>query len=155
MARRNNTTLIVLHCSATKPSQDIGADTIAEWHISRGFGGIGYHFVIRRNGALEAGRPLEDIGAHVAGHNSNSVGVCMVGGLDDQGRSFSNSPDQYTGEQWVTVNAVIDFLRALYPAAKVCGHRDLSPDLNRDGRIEPSEWLKTCPGFDAGKLFPV
>lgn len=155
MAVRQMTNLIVLHCSATRRAQDIGRQQLEEWHLARGFSSIGYHFVIRRNGDLEAGRPLEEIGAHVEGFNSRSVGVCMVGGLDDAGQPFANEPDQFTAAQWQTARTVIAFLRKLYPLARVCGHRDLSPDANNDGKIQPREWLKTCPGFDAAMLFPV
>ena len=49
---------IIIHCSATKPSMDIGVKEINEWHLQRGWSGIGYHYVIRRNGDLETGRDL-------------------------------------------------------------------------------------------------
>lgn len=153
--KRTGTDLIVLHCSATKPSQHIGRAQIEEWHVARGFASIGYHFVITRAGDLEIGRPLEDIGAHVEGFNGRSVGVCMVGGLDERGVPLQNAPAQFTPAQWATAKIVVAFLRRAYPEARVCGHRDLSPDQNKDGRIEPREWLKTCPGFDAAMQFAV
>lgn len=151
MTVRQRTDLIVIHCSATKPNQHIGRAQIEEWHVAKGWAGIGYHFVITRAGDLEAGRPLDEVGAHVQGHNGASVGICMVGGLDELGRSFHNAPGQFTPAQWETARAVVAFLRKLYPNARVTGHRDLSPDQNRDGRITPSEWLKSCPGFDAAR----
>jgi N-acetylmuramoyl-L-alanine amidase len=40
-------------------------------------------------------------------------------------------------------------LRKLYPKARISGHRDFSPDLNHNGIVEPSEWIKQCPCFDA------
>lgn len=161
MALRTQTDLIVFHCSATAPFQDVGRLQIEEWHLARGFSSIGYHFVIRRNGVIELGRDLREIGAHAEGHNSNSVAVCMVGGLD-YGRAplMYSSPDArptdgYTPEQWESARKLVAVLRLIYPAAKVCGHRDLSPDENHDGKIQPREWLKSCPGFDAAQLFPV
>jgi N-acetyl-anhydromuramyl-L-alanine amidase AmpD len=153
--KRTGTDLIVFHCSATKPSQHIGRAQIEEWHVARGFSSIGYHFVITRAGDLELGRPLEEIGAHVEGYNGRSVGVCMVGGLDERGGALQNAPNQFTAAQWATAKIVVAFLRRLYPEARVCGHRDLSPDKNHDGKIEPREWLKTCPGFDAAMQFAV
>lgn len=151
MTIRQRTDLIVIHCSATKPSQHIGRAQIEEWHLAKGWSGIGYHFVITRAGDLETGRPLEEVGAHVQGYNAHSVGVCMVGGLDDLGRAIQNAPAQFTTAQWDTARVLVAFLRKLYPAAKVVGHRDLSPDKNQDGKIQPAEWLKTCPGFDAAR----
>lgn len=155
MARRQRTDLFVWHCSATKPNQHIGRETIEEWHLSRGFSSIGYHFVITRAGDLQVGRPLEEIGAHVQGYNAASVGICLVGGLDEQGRELVNAPQMFTPQQWDTARILAAFLQRLYPEAKHVGHRDLSPDANRDGKIQRAEWLKSCPGFDVAQQFPV
>lgn len=148
--KRERTDLVVWHCSATRPNQHIGAAQIREWHLAppNSYADIGYHLIIPRSGDLELGRPLDVIGAHVAGYNSVSVGVCMVGGLDELGRGFINAPGQYTPEQWKCARLVAAFLRRLYPSANHVGHRDLSPDKNHDGKISQQEWLKTCPGFD-------
>ena len=151
MTRRTQTKYIVIHCSATRPSSNITAQTIREWHIAKGWADIGYHFVVRRDGVIEAGRHPDDIGAHVAGHNTDSIGVCMVGGLDELGNSFDNRPDLFTILQWQSAKFLVSTLRRMYPNAQVLGHRDLSPDLNNDGKIQPQEWLKTCPGFSAGE----
>lgn len=155
MAARKLTDLIVFHCSATRPDQHIGAQQITEWHAAKGWTAIGYHFVITRAGDLELGRPVTDVGAHVAGFNSTSVGVCMVGGLDMRGNAIINAPDQFTPAQWETAKILLAYLRKLYPGARVCGHRDLSPDKNQDGKIQQSEWLKTCPGFDVATYLGV
>jgi len=151
--KRTATDLIVIHCSATRPSQHIGAAQIAEWHAAKGWTAIGYHFVITRAGDLELGRPVDEVGAHVAGFNGKSVGICMVGGLDQEGRELANAPQMFTPAQWDTARVLVAYLRKLYPAARVCGHRDLSPDKNQDGKIQQSEWLKSCPGFDAAQQF--
>lgn len=155
MSARQRTDLIVFHCSATKPSQHIGAAQITEWHLAKGWTAIGYHFVITRAGDLELGRPVHEVGAHVAGFNGASVGVCMVGGLDERGNSLVNAPNQFTAAQWNTAKVLLAYLRKLYPDARVCGHRDLSPDANKDGKIQQQEWLKTCPGFDAARELGV
>lgn len=154
MAKRSITEKVVFHCSATKPGQDIGIAQIREWHLARGFSDVGYHFVIRRNGRIEPGRDLQDIGAHAVGHNSTTVGVCMVGGLDANGKEHQHNPDMFTDAQWESARLVVQLLRAIYPSVKVLGHRDLSPDLNMDGHITPNEWQKSCPGFDAALMFP-
>jgi len=153
MSQRPQTKLIVVHCSATRPGDNLTINTIREWHIARGWGNVGYHFFIRRDGTIESGRHPDDIGAHVAGHNTDSVSLCMAGGLDEQGNSFINRPDLFTTAQWESAKALINVLKRMYPYAQVLGHRDLSPDKNHDGKITPDEYLKTCPGFDASAVF--
>lgn len=150
--------LIVVHCSATKrgQTQDIGngqesinAAIIDHWHKERQWKGIGYHYVIREDGVLEKGRDLSEIGAHVHGFNINSVGICMVGGLDVNGEPDNNfSPVQFT-----TLRTLLDTLHELIPEAQILGHRDLSPDVNGDGIIEPWEWMKACPCFDVDQWY--
>lgn len=167
--------LIVVHCSATangdglfsgvsgQPGFKTAADRIDEMHQARGFKrdpaaaarinphlkAIGYHFVIACNGALFTGRGLDEVGAHVKGYNANSVGICMTG------------TSAFTPDQFRALEALLRQLSTSLPVplraprreagrvmGGVCGHRDLSPDLNGDGRITSNEWLKTCPGFD-------
>lgn len=126
-------TSIAIHCSATKPGQDIGVAEIRGWHKAKGWSDIGYHWVIRRDGRLEQGRGEEVPGAHVEGHNSKSIGVCMVGGVDDR-----NNPDNnFTPEQWTALKAICTDLARRYPAAVFKGHRDY-PGVK-----------KACPSFDA------
>lgn len=145
MPARASTRYIVVHVTATPPSADIGVREVTAMHKQRGFNGIGYHKVIRRNGKIEDGRPIDDIGAHVAGFNSASVGVSMVGGVDGRGQPQHNA----TPEQLASLETVLRELTARYPQAGVCGHRDLSPDRDGDGVIEPGEYIKACPCFDA------
>lgn len=133
-------TQIVIHCSDTPAGMDIGAKEIREWHTApkpkgNGWRDIGYHYVIRRDGVLETGRDLdgdgdidEEVGAHAAGHNANSIGICMVGG----GKGICN----FTRQQWSQLDNVVKALTLQYPQAAVCGHRDLNPG-------------KQCPSFDA------
>lgn len=149
MPQRSETKYIVVHASATKPTLDIGRRQIREWHIAKGWSDIGYSLVVRRNGLLEAGRHVDDVGAHVAGFNSSSVGLCLVGGLYPNGTEADDDFDGlYTKEQASALKNVLLFYRGLYPSAEILGHRDLSPDKDMDGKIEKHEWLKTCPGFD-------
>lgn len=156
MSKRTGTDLIVFHCSATRPSQLIGADTIREWHLAKGWADIGYHFVIRRDGIVELGRPLENVGAHVEGYNARSVGICMVGGLREDGTEYTADQEgDFTGAQWWSARTLLAALLLVWPHARVMGHRDLSPDANHNGKIEPREWLKSCPAFDAAKKFAV
>lgn len=144
MSERKETRFIVVHCSATAPHQDIGASDINDWHKARGFKGIGYHRVIRRDGSLEYGRKTADVGAHVKGYNRVSVGVCLVGGIDAAG----NAENNFTPRQMRRLQVVLAGLQQTYPDAEILGHRDLSPDLDGDGKVERHEWLKECPCFD-------
>jgi N-acetylmuramoyl-L-alanine amidase len=130
--KRLGTDYLVVHCSATKPSHDIGRAEIDQWHKDRGWAGIGYHYVIRRDGTVEPGRPLEDIGAHVEGHNARAVGICLVGGLNDAGEAAAD----YTGIQWEALRVVLLGLSGRWPTAEIRGHRDF-PDVR-----------KACPSFD-------
>ena len=130
-------TLIVIHCSAVKPDQQSSAAQIDSWHRQRGFKfGIGYHYVIRRDGTLEMGRPEYMVGAHCKNHNQHSIGVCYEGGLDIRG----DPADTRTPQQRETMRQLINELRERYPKAIVVGHHNLNP-------------LKACPCFDAIKEF--
>jgi N-acetylmuramoyl-L-alanine amidase len=154
--------LIVIHCSASPDGVSLFEGAVGEssfrtpvqridaWHAARGFErnpnwanffnpelrSIGYHFVIYTNGAIATGRHMDEVGAHVAGFNARSIGVCLVG-------SGVN-----TDAQWTSLKTLIEMLGLKFPGSRVCGHRDLSPDADGDGTVEPREWLKTCPNFE-------
>lgn len=136
---------IVLHCSATKEGQNIGAQDIDRWHRQRGFRKIGYHFVILLDGTICQGREITEIGAHVAGSNAQSIGICYVGGLDAAGKP----KDTRTEQQKAAMFYLLQRLREQFPQAQILGHRDFSPDRNGNGMIEPQEWIKACPCFNA------
>jgi N-acetyl-anhydromuramyl-L-alanine amidase AmpD len=70
--------------------------------------------------------------------------VVYVGGLDKDGKP----KDTRTPEQKLALGKVVKELRQRYPKAEILGHRDLSPDKDHDGVVEPSEWMKACPSFD-------
>jgi N-acetylmuramoyl-L-alanine amidase len=139
--------LIVIHCSASRPKAAATqrASDIDAMHKARGWRRIGYHYFIRTDGTVERGRAEADVGAHVSGHNSNSIGVCYAGGLDEAG----SPADTRTAAQKAAMSKLVHDLTARYRGAKVLGHRDLSPDKDGDGVVEKHEWLKDCPCFDA------
>lgn len=141
-----NINLIVVHCSATKADRSLSVANLAYAHRLRGFNGIGYHFYIRRDGTVIPTRPVEVMGAHAKGFNRNSIGVCYEGGLDIQGLPA----DTRTCQQRAALKALIEQLQAVHGRCEVKGHRDLSPDLNRNGKVDPCEWIKQCPCFDVG-----
>lgn len=145
MRKINN---LVVHCSATPPSIDRGVEWIRTIHVRDfGWSDVGYHYVIRRDGRIENGRPEERIGAHVRGKNKDSLGVCLIGGVDENGKAEAN----YTDAQYKSLRKLLDSLKLKYPNAKILGHRDLSPDMDGDGVIESHEWVKECPSFDVRK----
>lgn len=143
---------IIIHCSATPEGRDFTVAQIKQSHLQRGFSDIGYHYVIYRDGTLHNGRDVDISGAHCSGHNSYSIGVCYIGGLENKpGVAVDKLPikDTRTEEQKKTLRELLIELKSLYPNAKIIGHRDTSPDKNKNGIIEPFEWIKGCPSFDA------
>ena len=131
--------MIVVHCSDTPASMDIGAEEIRHWHVNdNGWSDIGYHYVIRRDGTVELGRDLdgdgdvdEHPGAHAYGFNKYSIGICLIGG-----KGLFN----FTWAQLVALHDLVHELRIKYPYSAVVGHRDL------DER-------KDCPQFSVIQLF--
>lgn len=128
---RKKTDAIIVHCSATQAKTDVGAAEIERWHRERGFLAIGYHYVIRRDGRIEKGRDETVVGAHVEGHNSTTVGVCMVGGIDAKG----NPQDNFTPAQYASLQTLLRELKTRYSTAEIKGHRDF-PGV-----------AKACPSF--------
>jgi N-acetyl-anhydromuramyl-L-alanine amidase AmpD len=122
--------LIVIHCSATRADRNITAQDINAAHKVRGFSSWGYHYYIRKNGKVEPMRSVDEVGAHARGYNAKSIGVCYEGGLDTNGKPADTRT----------------FLKE-HPGCKVVGHRDLSPDKNYNGIIDPWERVKECPCF--------
>ena len=125
-------TMIVLHCSAVRPGQRSSAKDIDDWHKDKGWKGIGYHFVVRRDGTVETGRRLEEIGAHCVGHNRHSIGICYEGGLNGEGVEA----DTRTPEQVRSLRNLVERMHAYFPKAVILGHCNLNPG-------------KKCPCFDA------
>lgn len=140
----SDVTDIVIHCSATRPGQEVDASVIDRMHRARGFSRIGYHRVIKRNGTIEYGRMINRQGAGVRGHNTHTVHICMVGGIDEDEQAV----DDYTLPQWGSLKKLVREFKAIFPEANVLGHRDFSPDLNGDGSIDASERIKECPCFE-------
>lgn len=128
--QRESTDTIFVHCSATKPSQNVGVREIRQWHKERGFLDVGYHFIIKRDGTVDAGRDEMAVGSHVKGHNHNSIGVCLVGGIDDKGKFDAN----FTPAQMQSLRSLLVTLLAKYKGAVLRAHHDVAP--------------KACPSFD-------
>ena len=144
MATLGKVDYLVVHCSASKPSQNWSIEDIRAMHKAKGWSDVGYHAVIKRDGTIQYGRPMDVQGAHVLGYNNRSIGICMIGGLDESG----TPEDNFTAEQWNSLELLMITLHNFFPKAEILGHRDLSPDIDGDGVIEEHEWLKQCPCFN-------
>ncbi len=142
-------TRIVVHCSAARPlaaSKQTAADIDAMHRRDRGWRKIGYHWFVRVDGTKEKGRDESEIGAGVFGFNANSIHICYAGGLNPAGKA----EDTRTHAQRIALAEIIADAKRRHAKARVMGHRDLSPDKDGDGKVEPHEWLKECPCHDAG-----
>lgn len=137
--------LIVIHCSATREDRSYSPQNLERDHKARGFNSAGYNFYIRKTGEVVKMRPLELIPAHARGYNRHSIGICYEGGLD----AFGKPKDTRTDAQKEAILRLLMELKKFFPQSKIVGHRDLSPDKNENGIIEPWEWTKMCPCFDA------
>ena len=122
----------IVHCSATREGVDYSVETIRGWHKMRGWSDIGYHYLVHLDGSISYGRDINKIGAHVKGHNTGSIGVCYVGGVETDGKT---PKDTRTPEQKESLLDLIKTLKRLNSNAVVYGHRDFSS--------------KACPSYDA------
>ena len=125
-------TLIIIHCSAVKPWQESGVREIDRWHRAKGWKSCGYHYVVRRDGTVEVGRPVEEVGAHCLNRNRHSIGICYEGGLDVSG----NPADTRTEAQKKALRELLQQLHAQFPRAIIAGHNVFNP-------------MKACPCFNA------
>ena len=126
---------ITLHAAATYPSMDIDIQWIKDIHVKqRGWSDVGYHYFIQRDGTMQKGRPDYRLGAHVGGHNTGNLGVCMAGGLKE---GTKQPEDNFTPEQWETLNGLLDKLLDEYPDAEIVGHNYF-----------PRYKSRGCPCFD-------
>jgi len=123
--------MIIVHCTATPAGREVSVEEVDRWHRARGFRSIGYHYLIGLDGTISTGRAESQTGAHCAGYNARSIGVCYVGGLDSKGRPC----DTRTAQQRSALRRLLTTLRRRYPAASIHGHREFA--------------AKACPCFDA------
>lgn len=148
-----NIKVAVIHCSATPEGRDLKESDIEAMHAKRfkKIGGkhIGYHHVILLDGTDIQTKDYDFIGQHVAGANAETIGIVYIGGLDKKGKG----KDTRTQKQKGAIQFRLMELKKQFPALKIRGHRDYSPDLDGDGILEPFEFMKECPCFDARKEY--
>lgn len=125
-------TEIIVHCAATPEGRDYTTADIERWHKKQGWSAIGYHYVVYRDGSVHAGRDIDTSGAHCSGHNTHSIGVCYIGGMDAENKK---AKDTRTTEQKEALLTLLREMRKLYPSASIHSHRDFAK--------------KDCPSFDA------
>lgn len=124
---------IIIHCSATPEGREVTVEEIDKWHKQRGFNSIGYHYVIYPDGSIHKGREEEEIGAHCTGQNSNSIGICYIGGMDKQNKT---PKDTRTDKQKEKLIMLVENLINKYEltVGDVYGHYQFAN--------------KACPSFD-------
>lgn len=127
-----NVKYLIVHCSATIEGKDFRAKDIDKWHKQQGWSGIGYHYIIDLDGTVEKGRDESKVGAHCYGHNSESLGICYIGGLAKDGKM---PKDTRTEAQKAALIKLLKELKAKYPNAKIVGHNQFAK--------------KACPCFNA------
>lgn len=130
---------IIIHCAATAEGKDFTVQQIRMWHTSpkpkgKGWRDIGYHFVIYRDGSVHKGRPIEQAGAHTAGYNAHSIGICYIGGCAADGKT---PKDTRTEAQKAALIKLVAELRTMFPSVTVHGHNEFA--------------AKACPSFDVQK----
>ena len=130
---------IAVHCTAGSQKATVN-DLLAEFK-RKGWKAPGYHYVITADGKIHQLLDTENVSNGVKGYNSVTVNIAYTGGMD--------GVDNRTDEQKKSLLTLLKLLRKRYPDAVIQGHRDFSPDLNGNGKIEKSEWIKMCPSFDA------
>ena len=113
--------LVVIHCTASRPDQHITVEMLDQMHKARGWKGIGYHYYITRDGQLYRGRLEDEVGAHARHYNAHSIGICYEGGLDEKGRPA----DTRTPAQRQSLIALLRALKKDYPDAEIVGHCEL------------------------------
>jgi len=137
---------IVIHCTATQPNQSISSIK-KYWKEVLGWSNPGYHLIIDAFGKVHKMLPFDGIANGAKGYNTRSIHMAYIGGIDKSGAAF----DTRTPEQSIALAATITVLKDMFLSSKIVGHRDLSPDLNSDGKITPDEFIKQCPSFDVSE----
>ena len=138
---------IIVHCSATPTRHRWTSVNIDRDHRAKGYLGNGYHVVIPRDGSIEMARcghkcrPLSKAGAHVGdcgpGWNARTVGICLVGGVDNHMEPENN----FTDAQMEALRFVLAAFKRILPEAEIMGHRDLIKKTGAQNK-------KACPSFD-------
>ena len=134
---------IAVHCTASHQSQTI--EGLKQEFKRKGWVNPGYHYVVSPDGKITQLLDEEKVSNGVRGYNSETINVAYIGGIDTNGKPIDNRTDA----QKASLRSLLKMLHKKYPTAVIQGHRDFSPDLNKDGKITSNEWIKACPCFNA------
>tara|TARA_B110000858_G_scaffold197574_1_gene259736 strand:- start:2383 stop:3930 length:1548 start_codon:yes stop_codon:yes gene_type:complete len=137
----------VLHWSAHFIDSNVGAREVHRIGLARGFSGCSYHFVIRRDGIIERGRPINLKGAHAKanGHNSFSIGVSFIAGYNclsgtPNYRNYVSS-ESITAAQWNAFDQYLTTFFKVFPGGQVFGHNDTDPGNKPDPGIDVPQYV--------------
>lgn len=134
---------IFVHCTAGNQKATV-EDLMREFK-AKGWVNPGYHYAVLANGAVRQLLDESKVSNGVQGYNATSINVAYTGGIDKNGKGVDNR----TEEQKKSLVSLLKSLKERYPNAKIMGHRDISPDKNNNGIVDPWERIKECPCFDA------
>lgn len=123
---------IILHCTATPEGREVSVADITRMHKEKGYATIGYHYVIGLDGEVHEGRRIDLVGAHCQGHNTGSIGVVYVGGMD---KRMKNVKDTRTDAQKVALIELVHDLLEVYGLSIDCV------------RCHNQYSAKACPSF--------
>lgn len=138
-----NIKYIAVHCTASHQSMTI--EGLKQEFKRKGWVNPGYHYVVSPDGKITQLLDEDKVSNGVKGFNSVSINVAYIGGIDTNGKPIDNRTDA----QKASLRSLLKMLHKKYPTAVIQGHRDFSPDLNKDGKITSNEWMKACPCFNA------
>ena len=138
-----NIKYIAVHCTASHQSMTI--EGLKQEFRRKGWVNPGYHYVVSPDGKISQLLDEEKVSNGVRGYNSETINVAYIGGIDTTGKPIDNRTDA----QKASLRSLLKMLHKKYPTAVIQGHRDFSPDLNKDGKITSNEWMKACPCFNA------
>ena len=136
---------IFLHCTASYQETTTEKTLKAEFK-NKGWKYPGYHYVIKTDGNIIVMLDENFTANGVRGYNANSIHVAWIGGID---ATHPKGIDNRTDAQKLALIDLLVKLKERYPDAEILGHRDISPDKNGNGIVDPWERIKECPCFDA------
>lgn len=136
---------IFVHCTASYQATTT-EQSLRDEFKAKGWKAPGYHYVIKTDGNIIRMLPEEKVANGVAGYNKTALHVAWIGGID---RQHPKGIDNRTEAQRVALFDLVAKLKMRYPQAEILGHRDISPDTNHNGVVDPWERIKACPCFDA------
>lgn len=135
---------IFVHCTASSQNFTTEKSLWAEFK-KKGWRNPGYHYVVKLDGNIIQMLDESKVSNGVKGYNQNAINVAYIGGINAKGKAVDNR----TAEQKAALFDLLVKLKLKYRNAIIMGHRDISPDLNHNGVVDPWERIKECPCFDA------